>query len=509
MKRILLFAIAMFAGIASNAQNTCATATAITANGQITMDAFVSGSSFQTGCLGSKTNIKTAWYSYTPASNGEITVSSNLPDNDGTSYTDDTRISVFQGDCATMACIGTNDDVSSTNYLSSITFPVEAGQTYYIQWDNYWYVGDTTGMEDLGFVFDFTFNAVSCIRPGQYDFYLPMNYTTTSGTLVWDNAVGSPANYDVDWSTTFATAAGSGTIVTYPSGTSTAGYTTANVTGIPTSSNFRYYVRSNCGGSQSGWQGPYYGYLAKTLPYSNTFETAANNYTDGFIGFSRLTTSSTSTPASYADGGAGNAMYTYNSTTAASNLWAYSRAISLSAGEQVTITFKTRLYASATASPMTLKVTAGTSQTSASQTNILTTITETSKTAYTLRTATFTAPSAGIYYFGFNNNSAAGTTQTYLFFDTLNITSVLSTNEVLANSFSMTPNPAKNFVTINSTNDNAINAIEVVDINGRTVLNAKPNAIESNIDLSTLSSGVYMVKINSEKGSVTKKLVKE
>lgn len=507
MKKILLSVIAIFAGVVVNAQTSCATALTISSNGTITTPNYTT-STFVNGCLSSSTGIKAIWYKYTPTSNGEMTISSDLAANNGTTYTNDTRISVFKGTCTSLTCVEYNDDVSDTNYKSTVTVPVSSGTTYYIQWDNRW---GSTANPNLGLQFTFNFTAVSCVRPGALDFYLPDNYTTTSASLYWNQAIGSPSNYDTDWSTNFSTPAGSGTIVN--TATLNAGppaYATSTITGVPASSNVRYFVRSNCGGSQSGWQGPYYAYLAKVLPYSNDFESASNNYTDGFIGqFSLFNSTANSTPANYADGGVGNVMYTYNSTTATSNLWAYSRAISLSAGEQVTITFKTRLYSSASASPMTIKVTAGTSQSSSAQTTILTTITESNTADFTLQTATYTAPSAGIYYFGFNNNSAAGTSQTFLFLDTLNFTSVLSTNEVLANSFSMTPNPAKNFVTINSTDNNTITAIEVVDINGRTVLNAKPNAIESNIDLSTLSSGVYMVKINSEKGSVTKKLVKE
>lgn len=512
MKKLLLFTISLFGVLNMSAQTDCGTATPITTNGIITSDAFTGGT-FQSGCLSNTTGIKTIWYSFTPTSNGEITISSDLADNDGVSYTDDTRISIFSGDCTTMTCMGYNDDISSTNYLSTITVPVAAGVTYYIQWDNYWYVGDTTGLEDLGFVFDFTFDAVSCVRPSAFDFYRPSNYTTTSATLAWDNAVGGPSNYDIDWSTNFASLAGAGTIVSVPAATTT---TTGPISGLPNGNNFRYYVRSSCDTANlSAWQGPFYGYLAKTLPYSNSFNSSANNYTDGFIGFSRLANAAaTATQAAItADGSTGSLMYTFNSTSAVSNAWAYSRAVSLAAGEVVIITFKTRLWtptAATAASPMKLDVTVGTNQITTAQTTVLASITETLKTLYTTRTATYTAPTAGIYYFGFHNNSAVGTNQTFLFFDTLNMTSTLSVDAFDESTISIAPNPATEFINVTNSSNNSILNIVLTDLNGRIVKNIKvENKNDNQINISDLSSGIYMMKIVSDKGTSTKKVIKE
>lgn len=504
MKKLLLYVL-IFTGCNSIAQTTCALATNIAANGTLTSPTYTT-STFSPGCLGTKTGIKAIWYKYTPTSNGEITISSDLAANNGTTYTDDTRISIFKGTCTTLTCIGSNDDVSATNYKSTITVPVASGVTYYIQWDNYWGLDNTTA-PNLGFQFTFNFVSLSCIRPGAYDFYLPDTYTTTSANLYWNQAIGAPSNYNIDWSTTFATAAGSGTSVTVPAGA--LAYAVGAVSGIPASSNFRYFVRSDCGTTQSAWQGPFYGYLAKTLPYSNTFEDATKNYTDGFIGFSRLTTSATSNPANYADGGAGNAMYTFNSTTAVSNLRAYTRAISLQAGEQVTFTFKTRLYPS-TAVPMSFNLTVGNAQSATGQATVVQSFTQTSATAYTARTATWTAPTAGIYYFGFHNNAAIGTVQSYLFFDTIGITSVLGTNDFVSSKFSAYPNPVKDIVTISNLENIAISDIQLTDLNGRVVKKVNGNnSGDIQVNISDLASGIYMMNISSDLGSTTKKIVKE
>jgi hypothetical protein len=513
MKKLLLLFTLLGSGIVAIAQTSCATATTITTNGTLSFASYTA-STFTAGCFGSTTGIKARWYKYTPTANGEITISSNLPANNGTTYTDDTRLSVFTGtSCTALTCVDANDD-TDTNYLSELTVPVAAGTTYYIQWDNYWYAGaGAANGENLGLQFSFNFVATPCVRPGAADFYLPDGYTTTSADLYWNQAIGAPSNYDTDWSTNFDTPAGSGTLVTASSlFAGPPAYATTTISGIPASSNVRYYVRSNCGATQSAWQGPFFAYLAKTLPYAVTFDDPTLNYTDGFVGFSRLTTSATSTPPNYADGGAGTAMYTFNSTTAASDRRAYTRALSLQAGEVVTFSFKTRLYTASTtspASPMSFNVTVGDSQSATGQATVLQNFTESSATGYTSRSVTYTAPTAGIYHFGFHNNTAAGATATFLFFDTLNLTSTLSNDSFLASNLSVYPNPASSVVKISNTLNAIVNTVEIADLNGRIVKTQNVNATEAEISINDLSAGVYMLKVTTDQGTATKKIVKQ
>jgi len=498
MKKFLLSCVLLIAGASANAQATCAAAVNITTNGTITVPTLTG--TYVATCLASSTGIKAMWYKYTPASNGEITVSSVLPAN--SIATCDTRVSIAKGVCGTLTCVDDNDDVdpnaTTPDYRSTLTVPVASGTTYYIQWDSRW--------STAGFQFSFNFTAATCIRPGANDFYLPDNITTTDASLFWNNAIGSPTSYDIDWSIGLTDPAGAGTIVNVPAGTTT--YTQGDLIGLPESLNFRYYVRSNCGTSQSAWQGPNFGYLAVPLPYSNDFENPDNNYTDGFIGFSPIITSATSTPASYADGGDGTSMYTFNSTTAVSNRWAYSRAIALTAGEEVTINFKTRLYP-ATAVPMNLDVTVGDAQAAANQTTVLTSIVATDATAYVPQTASYTAPADGIYFFGFHNNSAIGTVQSYLFFDTLDIQGVLSNNSFVASKLSVYPNPATNVVNISNDINAIITAVEMTDLNGRVVKTQNVNATNGQIAIGDLSAGMYMMKIKTDQGTAVKKIVKE
>ena len=74
--------------------------------------------------------------------------------NDGVTNSDDTRIHAYSGTCGSLTCIGGNDDVSQSNFLSELSFAVTTGETYYIAFDDHW--------SNLGFDFELTEAAVDC-----------------------------------------------------------------------------------------------------------------------------------------------------------------------------------------------------------------------------------------------------------------------------------------------------------------------------------------------------------
>jgi len=86
---------------------------------------------------------------------------------------------------------------------------------------------------------------------------------------------------------------------------------------------------------------------------------------------------------------------------------------------------------------------------------------------------------------------------------------VLATNDnVAASQFSVFPNPVSNVLNVSS-EKSAITGITVTDLNGRIVKQANvSNLAKADVNVSELSAGVYLVNIKSDKGSVTKKIVK-
>lgn len=74
-----------------------------------------------------------SWYIYIPEESGIVTVSSSLdPD------TSDTRLLIISGTCEDQYCVGADDD-GGIGFTSLISFEANAGQTYYIVWDDHWF----------------------------------------------------------------------------------------------------------------------------------------------------------------------------------------------------------------------------------------------------------------------------------------------------------------------------------------------------------------------------------
>lgn len=80
-------------------------------------------------------------------------------------------------------------------------------------------------------------------------------------------------------------------------------------------------------------------------------------------------------------------------------------------------------------------------------------------------------------------------------------------NDVLANKFSMFPNPAINKVTISNTENILVNTVNITDVNGRIVNSQKGS--DAQIDVQDLDAGVYFVTIESNDGMTTKKFIKQ
>lgn len=83
------------------------------------------------------------------------------------------------------------------------------------------------------------------------------------------------------------------------------------------------------------------------------------------------------------------------------------------------------------------------------------------------------------------------------------------TFDIATTYFSVSPNPANDIVNITNSDNVFVNAISITDLNGRVVKqNSFSNTSNVQVNISDLSSGVYMMNITSDKGSVTKKIIK-
>ena len=83
-------------------------------------------------------------------------------------------------------------------------------------------------------------------------------------------------------------------------------------------------------------------------------------------------------------------------------------------------------------------------------------------------------------------------------------------NDYLFNSITLYPNPANTFVDVLA-NDNGVNVelLEVYDVYGKLISNVNVVDNPTRINVSDLASGMYFVRVTTEKGAVTKTFVKK
>jgi hypothetical protein len=124
------------------------------------------------------------------------------------------------------------------------------------------------------------------------------------------------------------------------------------------------------------------------------------------------------------------------------------------------------------------------------------------------------------------NESAVNKTKTVIFFDaqmagsadpaddvfmiddiTFGEFASLSTSKISISDVSIYPNPAKNFVNISA--GEKIDSATIFDLTGRIVKISNPNKEVFNFNISDLSNGIYLVKLNAGDKESTIKLIKQ
>jgi hypothetical protein len=90
---------------------------------------------------------------------------------------------------------------------------------------------------------------------------------------------------------------------------------------------------------------------------------------------------------------------------------------------------------------------------------------------------------------------------------TVKLNGSLSTPDFVLPNFKYYPNPVLHNLTIS--NNTIIDEIEIVSAFGQSILSKTINSEHSEIDLSNVSSGVYLLKVKSEGKTKTVKIVKK
>ncbi len=85
---------------------------------------------------------------------------------------------------------------------------------------------------------------------------------------------------------------------------------------------------------------------------------------------------------------------------------------------------------------------------------------------------------------------------------------IASNDDLRASTFSIFPNPSNGNWNVNST-DTTIDTIQLYDLTGKLVISKSVNAVNTQLDGSQLSAGLYIARISSATGVETIKLIKE
>ncbi len=159
MKRPLLLSLAALVYWHVQAQGTCATAIPIVL-GNYYVSQIDGAQAPAPLCSGGIAATMGRWYQYTATTDTAITITTDLPQNNGT----DTRVHVYTGTCGNLVCYAGDDD-SGSGYTSFTTFQVHAGTTYYIAFDNRWTAN--------GFTFQISFTGPGPVVNGFSTIYVP------------------------------------------------------------------------------------------------------------------------------------------------------------------------------------------------------------------------------------------------------------------------------------------------------------------------------------------------
>lgn len=243
---------------------------------------------------------------------------------------------------------------------------------------------------------------------------------------------------------------------------------------------------------------------ASDLPYAYGFETPG---LDGWTVFNagtgnnwEVTQASNETP----DPSEGENYMMYYFAEDAANSYLFSRGLNLKAGETVNLKFD---YMGIDAwFPEKMEVLVGTSPNVAAMTQQIWIDEEIINYPYQTASVDFTVPNDGVYYIAFRAFSDPD--QFYLSLDNIKIEqSLLATSDAKRSTLSFYPNPAKNTLTVDNTKE--VTDITVYDLSGKKVLNTKPKSKNVNLDVSKLAKGVYMMRVATEDGAKTVKVIKD
>ena len=325
------------------------------------------------------------------------------------------------------------------------------------------------------------------------------NITDTSATVGWTSFSAAAVGYEYVLNTIAANPSGNGistTVLNY------------SESGLTPATTYYFHIRSVCSASEfSEWSTFSFttSCAVASIPYTQDFESAVVPNlplctTQQNIGAGNLWEVANNEGFGFTT----KALRYSLDSEADANVWFFTNGINLVSGTNYQIAYD---YGSTGEEfPERLKVAYGTSPTSTAMTTLLADHPNViNGTTPINNIVNFTPTTSGVYYFGFNAYSLAN--QYALFVDNISLDVALANNSFDNNNVLVYPNPVKNILNINH-NEN-ISKIQILNILGQEITTKSVNDIKSQIDMSGLVQGTYLVKITSNDLVTIIKVIKE
>ncbi|GAA4291486.1 T9SS type A sorting domain-containing protein [Aestuariibaculum suncheonense] len=90
---------------------------------------------------------------------------------------------------------------------------------------------------------------------------------------------------------------------------------------------------------------------------------------------------------------------------------------------------------------------------------------------------------------------------------TITVEQALSNEEFSIKSISLSPNPAKDFLTLNIPNSVNLKTVSIYNILGKEIINT--SYLGNKINISNLTSGMYLLKLSTTDSNITKRFIKQ
>lgn len=281
----------------------------------------------------------------------------------------------------------------------------------------------------------------------------------------------------------------------------------AQLTGLSNGTLYNVWVRSVCNETSFGsWVGPITFLtqcLAANVPYTEDFESVLvpnlPSCSSIFNDADDVNWKTVNSPGS----GFTSKTLSYGPNENNGNAWFFTRGINLTAGENYVISYK---YGNNSAGlHESLRVKYGTEESIGGMTLEIADHNDVTGATPQTSSVPFTVSTTGVYYFGFNAYSPSN--QWQLFVDDIKVETNLSKGDFDNANFTFYPNPVKNVLNL-SYNQN-ISSVAVYNLLGQKVIESKIKANSTQVNMSDLASGNYIVKVTSENQTKTFKIIKE